>query len=116
MVPGEVEPLEVGEAVAGKDLFGEDLDVVATEVEHLRLGVDRVGDGDLALVLALNPSLSCKSVQKGINFTHQSLGKILKHSTYHLNIPLITAVYLTSQYPHQTLYDQLIITCDLNNV
>ena len=65
MVPGEVEPLEVGEAVAGKDLFGEDLDVVATEVKHLRLGVDRVGDGDLALVLALNPSLSCK---KRINF------------------------------------------------
>ena len=72
MVPGEVEPLEVGEAVAGEDLFGEDLDVVATEVEHLRLGVDRVGDGDLALVLALNPSLSCKSVQKRINFTHHN--------------------------------------------
>ena len=62
---GEVEPLEVGEAVAGEDLPGQDLEVVAAEVEHLRLGVDRVGDGDLALVLALHPPLACKSVHEG---------------------------------------------------
>lgn len=54
--------------MAGKDFSGENLEVVAAEVEHLRLGVDRVGDGDLALVLALHPSLACKLVQKGPNF------------------------------------------------
>ena len=83
MVPGEVEPLEVGEAVAGKDLFGEDLDVVATEVEHLRLGVDRVGDGDLALVLALHPSLACKPVEKRTHFSSEPevsrVKKIIKY-------------------------------------
>ena len=60
----EVEPLEVGEAVAGEDLPGQDLEVVAAQVEHLRLGVDRVGDGDLALALALHPTLPCKPVQR----------------------------------------------------
>ena len=63
--------------MAGKDFSGEDLEVVAAEVEHLRLGVDRVGDGDLALVLALHPSLACKSIEKRTNLRSDLIQEVL---------------------------------------
>lgn len=50
--------LEVDESVSGKDLAGQDLEVVAAQVQHLRLNVDLVGDGDLALAAALDPTLA----------------------------------------------------------
>lgn len=56
---GQVQPLQVGQAVAVEDLLRQDLQVVARQIEHLRLRVDLVRDGDLALRSALHVSLAC---------------------------------------------------------
>ena len=61
---GEVEPLQVDEAVPGKHLARKDLEVVAGQVQDLGLQVDLVRDGDLTLAPALHPTLACTEKEK----------------------------------------------------